>query len=66
MNSVTVEKKIGNTVYVVTSECSKNATETIEQKLERIICSHAVKANNSQSQKLDLCADLLNIVSTEN
>jgi hypothetical protein len=31
------EKKIGNTTFIVTSEYSENATETIQQKLERII-----------------------------
>ena len=36
-NTVT-EKQIGRTVYLVTSECSPNATETVEKKLERLIC----------------------------
>jgi len=31
------EKIIGNTTYIVSSECSPNATETLTQKLERII-----------------------------
>ena len=32
------ETKIGNTTYIVTAECSENAKETLEQKLERILC----------------------------
>lgn len=34
------ETKIGNTLFIVTSECSPTATETIEKKLERLICRH--------------------------
>jgi len=33
----TTEKQIGNTVYIITSECSPTATETLKQKLERIL-----------------------------
>ena len=36
-NTIT-EKQIGRTIYFVTSECSLSATETVEQKLERLIC----------------------------
>jgi len=32
------ETKIGNTLFIVTSECSPDATETLEKKLERLIC----------------------------
>ena len=35
------EMKIGGTTFIVTSECSPTATETVEQKLERIINRHA-------------------------
>jgi hypothetical protein len=35
------EETIGNTTFIVTSEYSENATETVEQKLERIIRRHA-------------------------
>jgi len=34
------ETKIGTTLFVITSECSPNAKETLEQKLERIISRH--------------------------
>ena len=41
MNRKTVtETHIGNTLFVVTSECSPNATEAVEKKLERMICRH--------------------------
>ncbi|MDR2531551.1 MAG: transposon-encoded TnpW family protein [Oscillospiraceae bacterium] len=39
--SNTTEKTIGHTTFVVTSECSPTATETLVQKLERLICRHA-------------------------
>ena len=32
--------KIGNTLFIVTSECSPTATETIENKLERLLSRH--------------------------
>jgi hypothetical protein len=34
------ETQIGNTTYIVTSECSPNAMETVKKKLERLICRH--------------------------
>ena len=37
---IVTETKIGNTLFIVTSECSLAATETIEKKLERLICRH--------------------------
>ena len=36
--NIITEKQIGRTVYFVKSECSPSATETVEQKLERLIC----------------------------
>ena len=35
------EMKIGSKLFTVTSECSPAATETLEQKLMRIIGRHA-------------------------
>lgn len=32
------ETHIGNTRFIVTSECSPTATETIQKKLERLLC----------------------------
>ncbi len=32
------QKQVGNTVFILTSECSGTATETVVQKLERLIC----------------------------
>lgn len=40
MTTHTTEMKIGNTLYIVRSECSPNATETLEEKLERLILRH--------------------------
>lgn len=42
------EKQIGNTVFILTSECSDAATETIEQKLERLICRHVSDTKSYQ------------------
>ena len=39
----TMEKKIGGTTYIVTSEYSKNATETAVQKMKRLILKDAEK-----------------------
>jgi len=40
----TIEKQIENTVYIITSECSPNATETLKQKLERILKRNVMEA----------------------
>jgi hypothetical protein len=34
------ETHFGNTLIIVTAECSPTATETIEKKLERLIVRH--------------------------
>ena len=55
------ETKIGNTRYIVTAECSPNATETIEQKLERIILRNVSDTKNYQDKKpntVDMCENL--------
>ena len=40
MEQITTETIIGGKVYCVTAECSPTATETVEKKLERLICRH--------------------------
>ena len=40
------ETRIGNTLFIVTSECSPTATETIEKKLERLISRHFSDTNS--------------------
>ena len=42
------ETRIGNTLFIVTSECSPTATETIEKKLERLISRHFSDTNSYQ------------------
>ena len=49
MEQVVTEMRIGGTLYIVTSECSPSARETVEQKLERIICRHAKDTISYQS-----------------
>ena len=34
------ETKIGKTLFIIASECSPTATETVEKKLERLILRH--------------------------
>jgi len=48
------ETQIGRTVYIVEAECSPKATETVEQKLERIISRHASDAvQDTESYQLN-------------
>ena len=50
------EKKIGNTLFIVTSECSPEATETLSQKLMRILSrqiSDAEKLSESYPDSAD-------------
>lgn len=42
-NGPTIRRKIGGTTYIVTSEYSKNATETVVQKIQRLILKDAEK-----------------------
>jgi len=54
------ETKIGNTTYIVTSECSPNATETVEKKLERLILRHVLDTNSYQKNQditLAMCSN---------
>ena len=48
------EIRIGNTLYIVTAECSPTATETVEKKLERLILRHVSDTkrfqNNDENQ----------------
>jgi len=48
---MTTEKKIGTTLFVVTAECSPAAAETLEKKLERILCRHANDTVSYQSEQ---------------
>lgn len=48
------ETQIGNTLFIVTSECCTSATETIEKKLERLICRHFSSAKSPQERDLQL------------
>lgn len=48
MESITTETKIEGKLYLVTAECSPSATETVEKKLERIICRHVSDTKSYQ------------------
>ena len=41
LSGPTIEKKIGGTVYKITSVYSRNATETAVQKMRRLILKNA-------------------------
>ena len=41
------EKQIGNTLFTVISECSPSATETVDQKLMRILNRHIADAGKA-------------------
>lgn len=43
---VVTETRFGNTLLIVTGECSPTATETIQEKLERIILRHLSDLKN--------------------
>ena len=47
-NKTVTETRIGNVTYIVTSECSPTATETVEKKLERLILRHVSDKECSQ------------------
>jgi len=47
----TTETKIGATLYIVKTECSPAATETVEKKLERMICRHVSDTESYQADK---------------
>ena len=42
------EMRFGNTLIIVTGECSPTATETIEKKLERLILRHVSNLKSYQ------------------
>jgi len=50
MTPVKTETKINGTLYCVIAECSPAATESLEQKLERLICRHAGDTESYQTQ----------------
>ena len=52
-NKTVTETRIGNVTYIVTSECSPIATETVENKLERLILRH-VSDKKSYQNNTDL------------
>lgn len=53
------EKKIGNTLFIITTECSPEATETVEQKLTRILSRHVSGAEMLSDSYQDSAANSL-------
>jgi len=59
-NKTVTEIRRGKTLYVVTAECSPTATETVEEKLERLILSHAADAimlQNKDENPIAMCSN---------
>lgn len=56
MTPNTTETKIGGKLYLVTGGCSPNATETVEKKLERLICRHTSDTKSYQSDEPETLA----------
>ena len=59
-NKTVTEIRIGKTLYIVTAVCSPTARETVEQKLERLILSHAADAimfQNKVENTFAKCSD---------
>jgi len=50
MEPITTETIISRKVYCVTAECSPTATETVEKKLERLICRHVSDTESYQTK----------------
>lgn len=46
----TTEVVINGRLYLVTAECSPTATETVDKKLERLICRHTSDAESYQPE----------------
>ncbi|MFA7135880.1 MAG: hypothetical protein WC125_08465 [Bacteroidales bacterium] len=51
MEPITTQTIISGKVYCVTAECSTTATETVEKKLERLICRHVSDTNSYQTKE---------------
>ena len=59
-NKAVTETRTGNVTYIVTSECSPTASETVEKKLERLILRHVSDKKSYQKNtelSLAMCAD---------
>lgn len=61
MNTNTTEVRIDGKLYLVTAVCSEAATETVEKKLERLICGH-VSDTKSYQFKSDITLAMCEIV----
>ena len=50
-NTITTMRKVGKITYIVTAAPSENATDTLEQKIEKLIiknmCHHSDKSDVS-------------------
>ena len=53
MEQKKTEIRVGKTIFIVTAECSLTATETIEQKLKKLINQHASRARKGIRKSSD-------------
>ena len=56
MEPITTETIINGKVYCVIAECSPTATETVEKKLERLICRHVLDTESYQTKEPETLA----------
>lgn len=56
MEPITTETIISGKVYCVIAECSPTATETVEKKLERLICRHVLDTESYQTKEPETLA----------
>lgn len=59
MEHSTTEIMVGKTLFIVTAECSPTATETLEQKLKKLIIQHIPDVRIVNSKLSDKAAGRL-------
>ncbi|HMM01141.1 MAG: hypothetical protein PHY64_06035 [Eubacteriales bacterium] len=59
MEHSTTEIVVGKTLFIVTAECSPAATETLEQKLKKLIIQHIPDVRKVNSKLSDNAAGQL-------
>jgi hypothetical protein len=53
LEQATTEIKVGKTLFIVTAECSPTVTETLEQKLKKLIIQHIPDVRKVNSKLSD-------------
>ena len=56
MDPIKTETLIGGKLYRITAVCSSTATETVEKKLERLICRYVSDTKSYQTKEPETLA----------